>query len=42
MSIRMVLLVDRVALGQVSVHVFWHSPFSIIVPLLHTRMSVHV
>jgi hypothetical protein len=34
--------VDRVALGQVSVYVFWPSPFSIIVPLLHTHMSVHV
>ena len=35
----MVLLVDRVALGQISVHVFWPSPFSIIVPLLHTHIE---
>ena len=37
----MVLLVDRVALGQVSVHVFCPSPVSIIMPLLHTHVSVH-
>lgn len=37
-----IFVVDRVALEQVSVRVFWYSSFRIIPPMLHTHLKLHV